>query len=716
MNRILGKGFVVLSCMGHIKDLPKARLGVDIENGFKPEYITIRGKGPVLRKLKHAARTADRVFIATDPDREGEAIAYHIARELRNKHELYRVLFYEITPGAVKAAMASPGAIDERKVDAQQARRILDRLVGYEVSPILWKTIRRGLSAGRVQTVALRLVCEREGEIRRFVSKEYWDIGAEVSKGDGPAFLARLVQISKKKPEIGSEREAEEIVQELKGLEFLVNSFQREKRKQRPYPPYTTSTLQQDASRRLGFSTRKTMVIAQQLFEGIELGEKGSVGVITYMRTDSTRSSPGAVEEVRGLIGDEFGRRFLPKKPMMYRSKKRAQEAHEAVRPTSPRRMPESIRKYLDKNQFRLYELIWKRFVASQMAEAVYNIATCEIGAGKYLLRAKASEMAFRGFTLVYELKNGRNGRALNKDLPELCPGDVLKLLAVNKKQHFTQPPTRFTEATLVRELEAKGIGRPSTYAPTISTILDRGYVTIDRRTLMPTDLGFMVNELLVAMFPEVFAVGFTANMEELLDKVESGETGWKDVLDEFYEPFGEKLREAKSKSERLKESLEEPTGEACPECGKPLVVKWGRYGRFLACKGYPECKFTKPAEEEDTLEEDCPECGGRLVYKRGRYGRFIACSNYPKCEYTSPVLTGVKCPREGCTGEIVERTSRKGKTFYSCSRYPDCDFATWYRPVAIECTTCGATLMVEKNLKSKRVLQCLACKHKMSQ
>ena len=714
IGRILGKGFVVVSSMGHIKDLPKARLGVDVQNGFRPEYITIRGKGPVLKKLKDAAKTADKVFIATDPDREGEAIAFHIAKELKNKHEVHRVLFYEITASAVKAAMASPRTIDAKKVNAQQARRILDRLVGYEVSPILWKTIRRGLSAGRVQTVALRLVCERESEIEGFVPREWWDITAQLMKDQGEPFSARLARISKGKSQIESEEMAEEIIRNLKGLDFVVSSFQEGERKQKPHPPYTTSTLQQDASRGIGFSTRKTMVIAQQLFEGIELGKEGSVGLITYMRTDSTRSAPRAIEEARNLIGKEFGDRFLPPKLFIYRARKRAQEAHEAIRPTSSWRTPNSIKKHLDKNQFRLYELVWKRFVASQMAEAVYKTASSDIGAGQYIFRATASKMIFLGFTKVYEVKNGKESGGLNQELPDLSQGDKLELASLDKKQHFTQPSPRFTEASLVRELEHKGIGRPSTYAPTISTILDRGYVEIGSRKLIPTDLGITVNKILVPSFPEVFAVGFTANMEELLDKVEAGESEWEDVLGQFYGPFSEQLRKVESDSKKLRETIEEETGETCPECGKPLVIRWGRYGKFLACKGYPDCKFTKPVEEESVIEDPCPECGGRLIYKTGRYGRFVACSNYPQCQFTRAISVGVKCPKQGCSGEVVERTSRKKKVFYSCSRYPECDFATWYKPVPVECPKCGASMMVEKNRKDGKALQCLICKHKM--
>jgi len=715
IKKILGKGFVVVSSMGHLKDLPKARLGVDVENGFAPEYITIRGKGPVLKKLKDAAKNADKIFIATDPDREGEAIAYHIARELKNNHELFRVLFFEITPDAVKEAIASPRTIDEKKVDAQQARRILDRLVGYKVSPLLWKTVRRGLSAGRVQTVALRMICEREKEVEDFVPKEYWDVLARLSKEGGSDFTAQLIEIAGKKPEIGSEPEAEKVVKKLLPAEFLVRTFQRGERKQKPYPPYTTSTLQQDASRRLNFSTKKTMMLAQQLFEGIELGKEGSVGLITYMRTDSTRCSPRALNEVRGFIKDSFGNEYLPRKPFVFKARKGAQEAHEAVRPTSAVRAPGSLKEHLSRDQFRLYELIWKRFVASQMSEIVFRTATCDISAGDCLFRAKASEMAFPGFSAVYKIKEAKENGGMNRSLPDLSPGERLDLMDLEKKQHFTQPPGRFTEASLVRELEAKGIGRPSTYAPTISTLLDRGYVTAERRTLFPTDLGKTVNSILIPRFPEVFAVGFTKEMEELLDRVESGETGWRDVLLQFYKPFGERLKEAVTESEKLKESIEELTDEICPQCGKPLVVKWGRYGKFLACKGYPDCRFTKPTEEE-TLDESCPECGGALAYKRGRYGRFIACSNYPECEYTRPIMTGVKCPKRGCDGEIVEKTSRKGKVFYSCSRYPDCDFATWYRPVAVRCPECGASIMVERHVKGGKRLDCLECKHKTRQ
>jgi DNA topoisomerase-1 len=712
IHRILGKGYVVISSMGHVKDLPKARLGVDIEDGFKPDYITIRGKGQVLKKLREAAKKAERIYIATDPDREGEAIAYHIANELKNKRKLHRVLFYEITPGAVKEAIGSPKDIDEKKVDAQQARRVLDRLVGYKVSPLLWKTVRGGLSAGRVQTVALRMICEREEEIEGFVPKEYWDIQAQLSKPPGPPFVSRLVKISGKKPEISNEAEADGILGELRKASFVVQSMDRGVKKQRPYPPYTTSTLQQDASRRLGFSTKKTMVVAQQLFEGIELGSEGSVGLVTYMRTDSTRTAPRAIEEVRALVKEKYGGKFLPAKPNVYRAKKGAQEAHEAVRPTSSLRTPESVKRFLNRDQQRLYELVWRRFVASQMAEVLYDTAACDIKASRFTLRATASKMSFPGFTLVYQLKDGKENGAANSELPELSVGDELELVDLEKKQHFTQPPPRFTEASLVKELEARGIGRPSTYAPTISTILDRGYVEFDRRALVPTDLGKTVHGILVPRFPEVFAVGFTAEMEELLDRVESGETGWQDVLAQFYEPFGKRLAEARSESSTLKESIEELTDEVCPECGKPLVVKWGRYGKFIACKGYPDCRFSKPTEE-DSLDEKCPECGGSLVYRRGRYGRFVACSNYPSCSYTRAVLTGVKCPKDGCGGDIVEKTSRKGKVFYSCSRYPDCDFATWYKPVAAQCPACHAQMMVEKRIKGRRELHCLVCKHK---
>jgi DNA topoisomerase-1 len=457
------------------------------------------------------------------------------------------------------------------------------------------------------------------------------------------------------------------------------------------------------------------MLLAQQLFEGIELGKGGSVGLITYMRTDSTRCAPRALSEVREFIKVKFGDEYLPKKPFMYKAKKGAQEAHEAVRPTSSERTPDAVKEHLSRDQFRLYDLVWKRFVASQMSEIIYRTATCDIDGGECLLRASASEIAFPGFTTVYKLKRRVENGAMNKELPELSSGERLNLIDIKKEQHFTKPSGRFTEASLVRELEAKGIGRPSTYAPTISTLLDRGYVTMDRRTLFPTDLGKTVNGILVPRFPEVFAVGFTREMEELLDRVESGEKGWQEVLVQFYKPFGQRLKEAAVESKRLKESIEELTDEVCPQCGQPLVVKWGRYGKFLACKGYPDCKFTKPTEEE-TLQESCPDCGGVLVYKRGRYGRFVACSNYPDCSYTRAVTTGVKCPKKDCNGEIVEKTSRKGKVFYSCSRYPDCDFATWYRPVAVSCPQCGASVMVERNAKGEKRLECLDCKHKIKQ
>ena len=712
IGRILGSRYRVLASMGHLKDLPKSKLGVDIENGFQPQYITVRGKGKILKQLKTAAKDASHIWVACDPDREGEAIAFHISRELQDGDKVRRILFYEITKAAVEAALADPQQIDQRKVDAQQARRILDRLVGYKVSPFLWRTVRSGLSAGRVQTVALRLICEREGEIRSFETTEYWSILTTLSDDSGETFQAKLMEMDGNKAEIGNRETADKIAGELRGLPFVVDEFEEKKKERRPPPPFITSTLQQDASRRLRFTARKTMVVAQQLYEGVELGSEGSVGLITYMRTDATRVSSQAVGAVRQFIKKEFGQQYLPPRARVFATKKTAQGAHEAIRPTRIERTPESIKQYLNRDQYRLYELIWQRFCSSQMANAVYDTARAEIRAGRFSLRATGSVISFQGFLVLRggsEERRAREGE--QRRLPKLTKGQRVELVDVTCEQHFTEPPSRYTEGTLVKELESKGIGRPSTYAPIVSIIQTRRYVTKEKGRFAPTELGETVNGLLIANFPEIFDIGFTATMEEELDRIESGDIEWIAVIREFYEPFRHTLDRAESISAELKNSLQEETDEACPACGKPMVIKWGRYGKFIACSGYPECKQTRPLDEqEETTDQVCEECGAPMIIKRGRYGRFLACSRYPDCRHTRPLGLGIPCGREGCKGELVERHV-KGRTFYGCSRYPKCDFATWDKPIPTRCAKCGAPFLVLKRSRVKgEIEKCLRC------
>lgn len=718
INRILGKDYVVKASVGHVKDLPKNRLGVDVENGFEPEYITIKGKGKILQELRKLARSSDQVFIATDPDREGEAIAYHLANELKSKNgNVHRVLFNEITNSAVSRAIEHPTRINIEKVNAQKARRVLDRLVGYKVSPFLWKTIYRGLSAGRVQTVALRLICERENAIEGFVPEEYWSIKAQLQGEKTEPFFSELVKIGGKKPKISNEATA---VRHVKGIEkqsFLVSKVVKKTVKRNPLPPFTTSTLQQEAARRFGFSSARIMALAQQLYEGIDIGKEGSVGLITYMRTDSTRIAEEALKDARVYIADNYGPDYVPEKSRRFKAKKSAQDAHEAIRPTSMKREPRKIGRYLSADQRKLYELIWNRFVASQMAPALFDQTTIEIEAGDYLFRTTGSIVRFRGFLQAYEESKEptEDDEKKNGYVPgNLKKGDLLKLLAVMPEQHFTKPPARFSESTLIKELDNLGIGRPSTYAVIISTLVHRKYVEKKERRLFPTELGRTVNSILIQNFPNIFNVNFTATMETKLDLIESGKRELIEVLGEFYKPFEEALGQIDLKKDQIKASLQEETGETCPECGRPLVVKWGRNGKFLACSGYPECKYTRPLKEEEqqVTDEKCPKCGAPLVVKVGRYGRFLACSNYPKCKFTKPLTLGIPCPKEGCDGEIVERRTKRGRVFYGCSNYPKCDFASWYKPVPIKCPNCGNPYLEEHHTKSKGdFLKCPNCK-----
>ncbi len=687
INKYLGKDFRVMASIGHIKDLPKNKLGVDIDKDFEPHYEIIRGKAKVIKELKKASKDADIIFLGPDPDREGEAIAWHIKEVLNGRREgiIKRVLFNEITEKGIKEAIAHPTEIDKNKVDAQQARRVLDRLVGYQVSPLLWEKVRMGLSAGRVQSVAVRLICEREREIESFVPQEYWSITALF---DG--FEAKLVKKDGKKITISTEEEAKSIVRELKGETFKVEEIEQKQRKRNPAPPFITSRLQQEASRRLGFSAQKTMVIAQQLYEGVDLGEEGPTGLITYMRTDSHRIAPEAIQAVRGYIEKTYGKEYLPQKPNVYKSKKTAQEAHEAIRPTNMKYTPEYVKPYLTEDQWKLYELIWKRFVASQMHHAILDQTRVSIGAGKYTFQAVGTVVRFHGFTILYEEKTDEESEE-EKKLPPLEKDTVLELLDLVARQHFTQPPPRYTEASLIRELEEKGIGRPSTYALILSTIQDRGYVVKEKGRLKPTELGFLVTELLVKSFPDILNVKFTAHLEEELDRVEEGKLKWIDVIKEFYSRFREDLERAKQEMQTIK-GQEEPTDIPCKKCGRMMVIKWGKNGKFLACPGYPECKTTMdfrvdekgkivPVENTEYVEQKCPNCGGPMVIKSGRFGRFIACSRYPECKTTLPLSTGVPCPEEGCNGVLVERRSKRGRTFYGCSKYPACKYVTWKLP-----------------------------------
>ncbi len=702
--------------MGHVRDLPKSDLGVDVENGFAPKYIVPRDKAKTIKEIKAAAKNASEVFLATDPDREGEAIAWHLieAAGLREL-PLSRVVFHEITPDAVQEAFEHPREIDMKLVDAQQARRVVDRLVGYRLSPFLWKKVRRGLSAGRVQSVAVRIVVEREREIEAFVPQEYWTIEAQIEKtGAQPAFRAKLAGYAdrKDKIEIGDGATSERLLADLRAAAYSVARVQKKKQVRRPSPPFITSTLQQEASRRLGFTAKRTMAIAQQLYEGVKLGDRGETGLITYMRTDSVNVASSARTEAREYIAERYGKQFVPEKPRFFTRKvKGAQEAHEAIRPTSVRRGPDEMRSLLTPDQARLYTLIWQRFVASQMADAEFDVTTIEINAAApsggetYLLRATNTQLKFAGFRQVYEEARDDNTEEKfgTNPLPELSEADAVALRELFPEQHFTEPPPRFTEATLVKTLEEKGIGRPSTYAPTMSTIQDRGYIEREKRVLRPTDLGKTVNDLLVEYFETFLDVDFTAEMENELDEVASGEREWVPVVRDIYEPLESALEGAMKAAPKQVEE----TSEKCPECEAPMVIRWGRRGRFQACTRFPDCKGTRSLDGEEPekpqeTDEPCPECGSPLVIRSGRFGKFMACSRYPECKgkKTMAKSTGVKCPKTG--GDILERRTKKGRTFYGCADYPKCDFTTWSRPFPQPCPNCSKMIVADKDDKAK--------------
>jgi DNA topoisomerase-1 len=728
LKKYLGPEYDVAATVGHIKDLPVKELGISIEQGFKAQYTTIQGKEKVIRALKEAAGGLDDIYLAPDPDREGEAIAWHTAEVLKKKgRRFHRVLFHELTQNAILIAMGAPQGLDKNKFDSQQARRILDRLVGYQISPILWQKVQRGLSAGRVQSVAVRMICEREREIQAFRPEEYWSITAQLEGEVAPPFAAKLIKKENKKCHIPDESAARVVLNDLADASFNVEKVEHKTQKRNPLPPFTTSKLQQEAIRKLRFSARKTMMVAQQLYEGVDLGPGEPVGLITYMRTDSTRISQEAIDEARALIESQFGSDYLPAQPRVYKNKKKAQDAHEAVRPTSVSRQPKDLARFLSKDQFALYELVWQRFVACQMKPTLIDQTSVTISAGPYIFQASGSVMRFPGFTALYPSSNDTTDS--KGPLPPLSEGMNLKCRRLEPKQHFTQPPPRFSEGSLVKELEENGIGRPSTYTTILSTIREKGYVERIKGFFKPSELGFIVNDLLIKSFPDILNVDFTARMEEDLDKIQEGEIDSVTVLEGFYKPFKEDLERAAKEMHRVKgDGL--AVDLTCAMCGKALMIKVGKRGPFLACSGYPECNFTRnytrnekgaieieePAEPQPT-DEICEKCGSPMVQKLGRFGPFLACSGYPTCKNTRSLrskgkskaeATGVKCPEKGCGGELVERRSKRGRLFYGCTRYPSCTFALWNKPVPRSCPECGAPFVVEHTTKKDgRHLKC---------
>jgi len=794
IQKYLGKGFTVEASLGHVKDLPKSTLGVDITNGFETDYVVIPGKEKVVAKLKKLASSADAIYLAPDPDREGEAIAAHLADELdengaKGKKKkpkkadadvpprIQRVTFNEITKRAVQAAFEHPRAIDRNLVDAQQARRVLDRLVGYQVSPLLWDKVRRGLSAGRVQTVALRLIVEREREIKAFEKKEYWTIDAHLAAAKPPAFDARFVGKGEEKIEIPNGEEAAGIRAALETADWMVRTVDKKERRRNAAPPFTTSKLQQDSSRKLRFSVKRTMMIAQRLYEGVDLGEEGSIGLITYMRTDSVRVAPEAIAEVREYVGKEYGTSYLPDAPNTYKEKKDAQGAHEAIRPSSVMRHPDQIKQYLKEDEYKVYKLIWQRFVASQINPAVFDQTTVDIDAKAkagdvFWFRVTGSVLKFDGFLKVYEeSKEGKDeeDEELKHKLPALEAGQKLSLRELKPEQHFTEPPPRYNEASLVKELEERGIGRPSTYAAILSTIQERQYVQKVGGKFVPTEIGLVVTDLLVENFRDIFDVQYTARLEEELDEIEDGKEKWTDAMAEFYKKFQKDLKYAEKHMENIKR-MEKPTDEKCERCGAPLVIKWGkhgsfyacstydkddpntctftkenpinlpdldsadmqetgaaeeycencgrvmvlkrgRFGQFMACTGYPDCKTTRRLDQgkkvpDIPLDELCPKCGRNMMIRHGRFGEFTACSGYPDCKYVKQNFIGVKCP-DCKDGDLVEKRARKGNTFYGCSNYPKCKFTSAHKPIAEQCPSCGSEYLVEKNLKAGPVIAC---------
>ncbi|MCG6973476.1 MAG: type I DNA topoisomerase [Desulfobacterales bacterium] len=725
IKKYLGNQYNVAATVGHIKDLPPKEIGINVEEGFKPKYTYIPGKQKVIKSLKQAAGDSADVYLAPDPDREGEAIAWHTAEILKKKgRRFHRVLFHELTQNAIHEAMKAPEQLNQNKYEAQQARRILDRLVGYQISPLLWRKVKGGLSAGRVQSVAVRIICERERAIQAFEPEEYWSITAHLEDNAPPPFTAKLVKKNGKKINIPNELTSDNIIKDLSKEKFVVEKVQKKTIKKNPLPPFITSKLQQEAIRKLRFSAKKTMIVAQQLYEGLELDPGEPQGLITYMRTDSTRIAKEAALEALDFVREKFGSTYAPSSPRFFKNRKKAQDAHEAIRPTSVFNTPEKIKPFLSQDQFSLYELIWNRFVASQMSQAHIDKVSVSVGAGSYLFTANGSSVAFPGFMALYmsvEDQIESDSQKKKDDLPELNEGMVLKLNQLEPKQHFTIPPPRFSEASLVKELEENGIGRPSTYAAILSTIREKGYVNLVKGYFIPNELGFIVNDLLVESFPDVIDVEFTAKMEDGLDQIEAAEVDYLDILTRFYEAFKKEL-DAASEGMLSVKGIGFPTDLTCPECHSRLHIKVGKNGQFLGCANYPECKYTRnysrdekgavhPIEPTSGEVSDrvCDKCGKPMLIKDGKYGSFYACSGYPECKNTqstnanhSGKATGVHCPEIGCSGELVERSSKRGKIFYGCSRFPDCSFALWDRPIAKKCPECGAEFLMEKTTKKQ--------------
>lgn len=711
IKKYLGDGYNVKASVGHIRDLPKRELGIDVDSGFKPKYVTVRGKGNIIKELRKEAAASSTVLLATDMDREGEAIAWHLKEMLNKPHiPIKRIIFNELTKKALQEAIADPKDIDLNKVDAQQARRILDRLVGYMISPVLWSIFFKGLSAGRVQSIGLKLISEREEEIRNFVPKEYWTVEGTLISSNGEEFPSRLLKIDGHKPEIGDEESAKEVLSAIKSCRLTVKDVRMKDKKRNPQPPYITSTLQRDAANRLGFSAKKTMVLAQQLYEGIMLGKEGSVGMISYMRTDSPRISDEAYRQGCAFIEQHFGEDVCFKGKRGFKKAKRSQDAHEAIRPTDAFKRPDDVSSFLKKDQLALYRLIWQRFLASLAAPAIYEVTEVDIDAGeRFALRAGGRTLKSIGFLAILPDKQSEQERRI----PVLSRDEQISIKELDCSQHFTEPPPRYTEASLIKVLEEKGIGRPSTYANILSIILTRDYARKEKSTLYPTELGEKVWKTLDKHFRDIFEIDFTARMETELDKIEEDKENWQDVVQFFYEPLLTDLEKIKGKQKELKASIQEETDKSCPNCGRKLIKKWSKNGPFLACPGFPECRYTSSLDGDDTIEKKCPQCGGQLAYKRGRYGKFIACQNYPDCNYTEAVTLGIPCPVEGCDGEIVEKRTRRGRIFYGCTQYPTCTYASWDKPTSRKCPQCASSYLVEKKTKKKgHFLRCPSCKY----
>ena len=732
IKKYLGPGYEVKASVGHIKDLPQKELGVKVAEGFVPDYQIIEGKEKVVKELSSAAQKADKVFLATDPDREGEAIAWHLNEALNKPSEkVFRVRFNELTEKTIKEAMNNPSRLDEKRYNAQQTRRILDRIVGYFLSPLLWDKVRYGLSAGRVQSVALRLIVDRQNEIEAFVPREYWTITAQLEAGSPPPFEAKLIEDDGRKLDIPDAHTAAALAARVGANPFEVVDVKRRERTRKPLPPFITSTLQQAASRKLRYTGSRTMRIAQQLYEGIELGAEGAVGLITYMRTDSPRIAPEALDAVRGWIATTYGEKYLPSKPHVYKGRKTAQEAHEAIRPTSMNFTPDKVARFLDKDQLALYTLIWHRFVASQAAPAVFDHTTATLQCGTLVFRVSGSVMKFDGYTRIYSESKEDEADASNGDaddserrLPPLQPGDVLRLKSLVPRQHFSQPRPAFNEASLIKELEESGIGRPSTYAETVATIQKRKYVELQDKKFIPTLLGRIIAKLLVESFPNLLNKRFTAEMESSLDLIEEGAASWKETLKGFYDPFELDLARAKKQMRNIKKDGI-ATPEACPVCGRQLLIRSGRYGLFMGCSAYPACTYTRkiedqatPAKEPIPTDEKCHECGAPMVIREGRTGPFLSCSRYPECKAARPISTGLTCPKCG-EGQLAQRRTKKRKIFYSCTRYPQCDYLMWNKPVAAKCPNpdCDSALMEEhRSRNGKTFLQCPKCKAKVTE